>query len=240
MANSLVSLVTSFLCAETCRWCGQLIEDPKYASGAICGGCDEKMSHGTPQPESVLVTFEDEMSIYSGIEYGDIAKKLLYRFKYDGDLLIGVRFGAALKLAWDKALEQLPEREVYYLAPVPLHWWRVMKRGFNQSEFVSAQLISLLRQHAPYAPTQPKLLPGALKRVKRTKAHHDLGREERFANVADAFRACPRTVEGKDILIVDDVYTTGATLKECARELLASGAASVNAITVARAIMENV
>lgn len=239
MTNSLVSLFTSFLCAENCRWCGDLIEDAKFASQAICGGCDQKLFAVSPPPESCLVTFENEMSIFSGVEYGDIAKKLLYRFKYDGDQLIGVRFAVALKLAWDKALEHLPERENYYLAPVPLHFWRVMKRGFNQSEFVAAQLISLLRAEAPYAPTQPKLLPEALKRVKRTQAHHELGREERIANVADAFRACPLKVEGKDILIVDDVYTTGATLRECARELLASGAASVNAITVARAVMDN-
>ncbi|MGE4506122.1 MAG: ComF family protein, partial [Desulfovibrionaceae bacterium] len=79
------------------------------------------------------------------------------------------------------------------------------------------------------------LLPGALVRVRHTRPQSTLPARERERNIAGAFRADPALVGGARVLLVDDVMTTGSTLKACARELRAAGAEGVEALVVARA-----
>ncbi len=111
--------------------------------------------------------------------------------------------------------------------PVPLHPSRLRKRRYNQA----AELARPLAREAGVA-----YLPEGLKRIKQTKPQGNSS-EARWENVRTAFAAGDlKRLAGKRILLVDDVFTTGATLRACARTLLAAGAHSVDVLVLARVV----
>lgn len=110
------------------------------------------------------------------------------------------------------------------VVPVPLARARERERGFNQAALLGARVARRLRV---------PLRAGWLVRVRATRPQSELPAAERAANVRGAFRARP-AVAGRDLLLVDDILTTGATLAECTRALRAAGAARVGVLAVAR------
>ena len=154
---------------------------------------------------------------------------------YDGalkDIVHGFKFRRCATLAAPLA-HRLRERHRDVLeradavVPVPLHPSRRRQRGFNQAHALAAHL-------------GPPVLP-VLRRRRRTRPQASLGAASRHANVDNAFALCRRygwwswrPVLGKTVVLVDDVWTTGATLSACARLLHEAGAADVRAIVVAR------
>jgi len=112
------------------------------------------------------------------------------------------------------------------VAAVPLHWLRKWRRGFNQSELLARQV----------ARSTGVPLVSALRRVRATPAQAGLSHTGRRRNVATAFRSRrPASLEGRSILLIDDVLTTGSTAAACARALKKGGASRVLVLTVARA-----
>ncbi|MHB9034435.1 MAG: ComF family protein [Anaerolineae bacterium] len=112
------------------------------------------------------------------------------------------------------------------IIPVPLHRARLRERGYNQSVLLAVGLAE--RTGIP-------AMESALLRTKNTPAQVGLSREQRHQNMHGAFRSM-QSLNGRNILLIDDVCTTGATLEACAEVLVASGAHSVQALTLARAI----
>jgi ComF family protein len=115
--------------------------------------------------------------------------------------------------------------EIDAVIPVPLSHCGLQDRGFNQALLLA------------YALSKKKRLPliiDTLRKVADTPPQVGLSAKERIANVRKAF-ACTGKVSGMDILLIDDVMTTGATVNACARQLLNSGANSINVLTLARA-----
>ena len=120
--------------------------------------------------------------------------------------------------------------DVNALIPVPLHASRLRSRRFNQS---------LLLAHAVSKATGVAVDPHALTRVRRTGTQGGLTAKGRTRNVAGAFKVRDRAVQrilGARVVLIDDVFTTGATLNACARALTLAGAENVNAITLARVV----
>jgi ComF family protein len=114
------------------------------------------------------------------------------------------------------------------IMPVPLHVGRLRERGFNQS-------LLLARVIARKFPVEIDFM--TLRRAVGTAPQTGLRKEDRAANVRGAFELGDRArVKGKKVLIIDDVYTTGSTVRECARILLKGGARSVGVLTLARAL----
>ncbi|MGC1502578.1 MAG: ComF family protein [Sulfitobacter sp.] len=114
------------------------------------------------------------------------------------------------------------------IAPVPLHWLRMIKRRFNQSALLARAL-----SHRVERPWSPDLL----QRFRRTMTLDGLGRDDRIAAVENAIRVHPRRrhrLIGRPVLLVDDVMTSGATLAACTRACLAAGSGPVNVVTLAR------
>ena len=159
-------------------------------------------------------------------------KRLFAPFVYDGELrraILDIKFGgcrAYAKPLGELVAEVLPPYYLYsdydMLLPVPLHPNRLKERGFNQAELIAEALSEKL------------LVPmydDVLFRIRDTKRQASLSRAMRQKNVEGAFFA-DGVVAGKRIMLVDDIYTAGATVKACAKELIEKGAAEVSAIVV--------
>lgn len=113
------------------------------------------------------------------------------------------------------------------IVPVPLHPRKARERGFNQSGVLA---------HGLSRRTGIKLLRNGLVRTRYTRTQTRLSRKDRQENVKGAFRISERAeINGKSVLLVDDVYTTGATVNECAEVLIGAGALMVDVLTLARA-----
>jgi ComF family protein len=114
------------------------------------------------------------------------------------------------------------------VVPVPLHWRRLLWRGFNQAALLAAEVARRLN-----LPLETETVTRVRATNPQTYRHHD----ERLRNVRRAFSAPkPRLVADKCVLLVDDVMTTGATAEECARTLLKAGARAVDVFTLARVL----
>ena len=124
---------------------------------------------------------------------------------------------------WKRALPFQLSPDLW-VCPVPLHRRRLLKRGFNQSQLLATQIFGAQK------------VKELLIRERHTKPQVTLTYRERLKNVRGAFRAQNASfIRGKKILLFDDIFTTGATLKECARVLLKAGAEEVRVAVIARA-----
>ncbi|WP_312490373.1 ComF family protein [Sphingomonas sp.] len=158
--------------------------------------------------------------IHAAVAYGPIARELPIRLKHGG------RVGVADTMAGPMARRMPTDAEL--LVPVPLHRWRLWRRGFNQAVLIAAAVSR--RTGVPVA-------RDALVRVKPTPLLRGLSPRERRAAVNAAFRVRDRAdVVGRRVVLVDDVHTTGATAGACVRALLRAGATSVAILCWARVI----
>jgi ComF family protein len=159
-------------------------------------------------------------AVYSYGEYEGNLRKLIHVFKYGGVTPLAPELGRLLNGA-------LPREEQFdVIVPMPLHWRKRLQRGFNQSELLANFLSK--RTGIPVL--------GALKRRKRTDPQAGLTRAQRRTNVAGAFEVRGRDkVEGRHVLLIDDVLTTGATASACSAVLKRAGARRVTVLTLARA-----
>jgi ComF family protein len=158
----------------------------------------------------------------SAARYEGPLREALHAFKFSG------RRALARPLA-DLLLEQCGRTVpggIAAVVPVPLARDREYQRGFNQARLLAERVAARLG-----APLEPRWLA----RVRATRPQSDLSAAERRTNVRGAFRASP-AVAGRDVLVVDDVFTTGATLAECARALREAGAGRIGVLTVARVV----
>jgi competence protein ComFC len=152
-----------------------------------------------------------------------IVRELVHRFKYGGELWIAELLTEFLAQGLEDP--RLRHGRIDALVPVPLHPLRKREREFNQAEILAERL----------ARKQNLKLMRVLKRIRYTTTQTDLDRRRRMENLRNAFDLRPGpSLRGKDLLLIDDVLTTGSTLDECARVLLKAGARSVRALTVAR------
>ena len=153
---------------------------------------------------------------YSFGAYEGVLRQLIHLYKY----------GRVKTLAWPLSgllAQAMPRDEAFdATVPVPLYWRRRLQRGFNQAELLARGLSR--RTGIPVVK--------ALGRLRPTPAQAGLSNSARRQNVSQAFRA--RNVQGKRILLIDDVMTTGATAASCAAALKQAGARRVSLLTVAR------
>lgn len=127
------------------------------------------------------------------------------------------------------------ERNVL-VVPIPLYLVKLRQRGFNQSEVIARVALKLFSSRERYS-----LSAGVLERRRETQSQAGLTREQRRENLRGAFGVkSPEEVSGREILLVDDVFTTGITVSECARILRRAGAARVWVATVARTLQADV
>ncbi len=162
---------------------------------------------------------------YPRDESEDPLREVLQRFKYGRKVSLGKPLGHLMAKG---CLNYWPDITFDAIIPVPLHRKRLRWRGFNQAVLLAREVSRLWR-----VPIDPFVLS----RTKETLPQTQLPEEERRKNVRGAFSLNQeKPVKGKALLVVDDVYTTGATVNECSRILLRAGAEKVHVLTLARTV----
>lgn len=158
----------------------------------------------------------------AGVYEGPL-RRALHRFKYERKAELGEALGAYL--ANRCVVDHLLRGSVDAVIPVPIHPARERARGFNQAALLARPVADLLGV---------PLLSGALRRVRKTAPQVGLSGEARRRNLAGAFLVPePGAVYGRRVVLVDDVFTTGSTVSECAAALTAVGALPVPVVTLA-------
>jgi ComF family protein len=163
----------------------------------------------------------------AALKYGETSRDIILGFKHADKTHAVTAFMPWLKRA---GKEMLAEADM--IAPVPLHYWRMISRRYNQSAIIAGALSKEMGK--------PVALD-LLKRVRATPTQGHLNAKQRFRNVRRAFALSRKhDVKGKVIVLIDDVYTTGATVRECAKVLKKAGAGKVHVLTLARVVKEGV
>ena len=156
-------------------------------------------------------------------------RELIHLLKYNGVRPAANVLGRMLAEAMEDLQPHFSEAEVL-VVPVPLHFRKLRQRGFNQSELIARAAIKLKTSGF-------HLSANLLERCRETTSQIGLSRHQRRENIRGAFKvAKPDEVSGREVLIVDDVFTTGTTVSECARILRRAGALKVYVATVARTL----
>lgn len=160
-------------------------------------------------------------NVFIGMDYDQLhVEKIITAFKYESIQ----ELSKPLTLLVQKSLaqSQFRFREEFAVIPVPLHRKRLVERGFNQSAVLA---------HAIFQHSGSLVLSDIVKRVRNTKKQAHLSREQRLENLKKAFKIDDNVPE--NVLLVDDVYTTGSTLEVLAKTLKLSGSKQVHAVVVA-------
>jgi ComF family protein len=159
-------------------------------------------------------------------------KEAIHALKYDRIHPAGRMLGQMLAQAIAQLASEAPAEML--VVPVPLHRSKQAERGFNQARTLAVHALEFLRKTHPQ--WRLTLAPGTLMRLRETESQAGLTSRQRRLNVRGAFSvANPATVDGKHILVIDDIFTTGATARAVAQALVNAGAASVWVATLARA-----
>ena len=240
-----INAVADFLFPRRCLACGEI--NPKGIYKHICGDCattamlctggrclicgeiiggkDSPNVRGCPKCFDIKTAYDEAFcpTVFDGT-----AKQLIHALKYASAPY------AATDLA--KLALRHPDTEIFLqnatIVPVPLHWLRRFKRGYNQTEIIARQIVKI-------APRLNIKIADILKRTRRTSTQTKLSREARMENIKGAFALKAGVkLPPKDapIILLDDVMTTTATINECAKTLKRAGFKNIRAFAVAKKI----
>ena len=194
--------------------------------GAVCVQCGIPFPSPVLEGEKCIHCSADEPAythVRAAATYDDLSRALVLRLKHADQTDLIPSLGQLMLSCGASLLMQAD-----LLVPVPLHYTRLIRRQFNQSALLARWLAEK---------TNKAVATQILVRHRATKTQGHKKRAERFKNVRDAFSVheqAPPLIKNKNILLIDDVMTTGATLHECAKTLLQAGALGVNGLVLAR------
>lgn len=180
-----------------------------------CAACNRPFAHDRGPEARCARCLADpprHAGVYAAVAYGEIARALALRLKYGGRTAFAETVG--------RQMARLLPADADLLVPVPLHRWRLWGRGFNQAALIAGAITRV--SAVPHDPL-------VLRRFRATPPLRAMGAKARARAVAGVFRTVDphATLRGKNVVLIDDIYTSGATTDACARTLLRAGAAKV-------------
>ncbi|MFA6597787.1 MAG: ComF family protein [Ignavibacteriaceae bacterium] len=220
--------IFDFILPRFCPSCkNKLTLNEKY----ICDSCrntfvytDENLllyEYGRKFSESKIITDFYPLLVF---EKSSSLQEIIHQIKYQKKFLLAVELG---RMLGNSIVEKKPGWKIDLILPVPLHALKKAERGFNQSFYIAKGI----RQVTNFPVSQ-----SILKRKRYTESQTKKNLIERAENMSDAFSVRnAKEINEKNILLVDDVITTGATIRECGKILQASGAANIYAASIALA-----
>jgi ComF family protein len=236
----LSELATDLVLPPTCPGCGAASSD----GHALCARCWSAIRfiepplcpvYGTPFPHELGEGIVSPEALAdpppfgrarAAVVYGDVARRLVQQLKYHDRPHLAALMAIAMRRAGSALLA-----DCSVIVPIPLYRWRLWARRFNQAAALGAALSRFSGvRHDPLV----------LERAKPTRSQVGLSAQQRAENVRGAFRVPEgkrSRVAGAAVLLVDDVYTSGATAKAATGALLRAGAASVDVLTFARVVL---
>lgn len=238
-ATGAVTRILDWVLPPTCAGCGEVLEQSHtlcsacwgqltFIAGPCCEACGHPFPHETPEQTLCGVCMQQRPPF-------ERARAALYYDEASKAFILGLKHAdkteaAHLLAKWLAQAGAVLWADADVIVPVPLHWTRLFRRRYNQSALLSHALGRIVEKPVDV---------DALVRHKKTPSQGHLGIKARARNVAGAFRVplkCKARIKDQRIVLVDDVYTTGATLKACAKVLLRAGAARVDVVTLARVV----
>jgi ComF family protein len=205
--------------APGARWCSRCQQCVKPFIAPICEKCGQRAETGSLC--SNCRNFPpDYIALRSYAVYSGELRKAIHRLKYEGDMALGEILARPMI-----QILNATKWSIDLITPVPIGSTRRRERGYNQAALLAWPIA--LSCGLPYR-------PHSLERGRETRSQVGLSADERRTNVSGAFTSSASIVKGKNILVIDDVTTSGATIEACTEALLANGAEKVFGLTLAR------
>lgn len=225
-ANKTLDLLFPPLCAA-CNKLGSLLCDDclakmPWVKEPICLRCGRSLLHPANACGACWQESFPLQQVRASLFYREPLAGVIHKMKYGGLFALAKPLAQIMAKTWP---DWRPAPDT--IIPIPLHKRRIRRRGFNQSALLAFRVGRQLNI---------SVNDQALQRIRHTLPQVDLSPAQRLVNVRGAFTADVNQVEGKQILLIDDVYTTGATMSAAADALIASGARSVSAYCLARTV----
>ncbi len=223
MKDEIKKILTAYLFPKVCSCCLEAI-DP-IDEGLVCANCKEKFIS-----DLIKRNVSDKVICYSYCKYGGVARDAIINLKFRRFGFVAKLLGEKLAIIYDVSLKQNSVENTVVI-PLPVSRRRKIDRGYNQCELIAMTFSTK---------TGIEVISGAVRKVKNNYAQSlSSSVEERRENVKGVYRVInPDAITGKDVIVIDDVITTGSTLREFT-DLLLPYAKSVVCLTVASAEIDN-
>ena len=213
---NLLEKVLEYIFLPSCGVCGKLGE------GYLCKECEKELNKYTINCND----FKQKTDILHIFQYKELIRKLIIQYKFNNKSYLYKTFCEFI-VKNKKAFDFIKSYDI--IIPVPMHNRKKALRGYNQSELIAKELARTAKI---------KIFTDVLIKTKNNKVQSSLNKQDRKNNVKDVYKLVKKEkIYNKKVLIFDDIYTTGATIEACKKEILTANVKSVGILTLAKDLL---
>lgn len=213
---NLLEKVLEYIFLPSCGVCGKLGE------GYLCKECEKELNKYTINCND----FKQKTDILHIFQYKELIRKLIIQYKFNNKSYLYKTFCEFI-VKNKKAFDFIKSYDI--IIPVPMHNRKKALRGYNQSELIAKELAKTAKI---------KIFTDVLIKTKNNKVQSSLNKQDRKNNVKDVYKLAKKEkIYNKKVLIFDDIYTTGATIEACKKEILTANVKSVGILTLAKDLL---